>query len=176
MQSVKKGKRILFSTMVGTLLMDIVSIIFVSLLISKTVNNITPVSVNNLNTGSELSRTVSLLGMLSSIDFTIMIWEIIKIGFILKLIFDAVIFYFLYEEKKWAKWFEAILSLVCGILLLLITFELGISILLPVGIFYISIGFVLIASRSVSDFLSYQRLKDIKIEDITIEYPMEEGH
>lgn len=85
---------------------------------------------------------------------------------IFRFILTALILFFFYKGYQWAKWLMTILLFLGGLLTLL-TLVQGLEIFtLLLTIIYLSIGFTMIFSNSVRDFLNFQKDKRVTAEGL----------
>lgn len=84
---------------------------------------------------------------------------------LIRLLLEIGIFYNLYKGRNWAKWVIVVLLSLGGLLSLslqLVTFSI---ILLLLGVAYMAMSVILIVSKSVKEFMRYQRVGDIPSYD-----------
>jgi peptidoglycan/LPS O-acetylase OafA/YrhL len=74
-----------------------------------------------------------------------------------RFLLEMLILYFLYRGHKWAKWTLTILLLLGGLLSVFSLMSSFNVFSLVLGVIYISISSILIASESVNNFFKYQR-------------------
>ena len=75
---------------------------------------------------------------------------------IIRFAITALILFFLYRGHKWAKWLIVILMFFAGIFSVLALSSVLAKVL---GLLFVAFGITLIASRSINEFLKYQRNK-----------------
>jgi hypothetical protein len=85
---------------------------------------------------------------------------------IFRFILTGVILYFFYKGHGWAKWLMAILLILGGLIALLSQVQDFEIISLLFAIVYLGVGSMMILSRSVRDFLNYQKGRKVAIEGL----------
>lgn len=76
---------------------------------------------------------------------------------IFRFILECVILFFLYKGHKWAKWLTVILFLIGGLIGLISLLSYSNIIITLIVIVYITFGITFLTSKSVKDFLRYQK-------------------